>query len=325
MIDILNIEPHKVSTDLSGYILFFYGMPKTGKTTVSSQFYKPLILAFEKGFNSLPGVMAQPINKWMEFKEILMQLESEAAKEKYRYVIIDTADLAYLYAEQFIFNKEGVMGYKDIPYGQGYGMVEKEFDKAMRRIVQLGYGLVFISHAQDKTMEDENGEEYNQIIPTLEKRGRKVVNRMSDIIGYTRIAKDPETGEEKTYLFMRGTSRYEAGSRFAHTSDFIEFSYNNLVQDIKQAIEKLETGDDETVLSEERENSYIIEEEKFFIEEELEKFYEIADKLMSIDKSYQEKIANVIEATLGVERNIKNCTQKQVDLVRLINKIISEL
>ncbi|KFZ25963.1 MAG: hypothetical protein KQ78_01919 [Candidatus Izimaplasma bacterium HR2] len=323
MIDILNIMPHEISRDLAGYILFFYGSPKTGKTTIASQFSNSLILAFEKGFNALPGVIAQPINKWMEFKEILMQLETKAAKEKYEYIIVDTADLAYLYAEQFIFNKEGVTEYKEIPYGQGYGMVEKEFDKAMRKIVQLGYGLIFISHSQDKTMEDENGEEYNKIIPTLEKRGRKVINRMSDIIGYTRIAKDPESGEEKTYLFMRGTSRYEAGSRFAYTSDFIEFSYKNLVQDIGNAIDKLEANG--ATLATERENHYIVEEEEFLIEDELEKFYEMADKLMEKDKDYQIGISDIILDILGPERNIRNCTQKQVDLVRLINEAVNKL
>lgn len=30
-INLLNIEPHKVSTDLSGYVTYVYGQPKTGK------------------------------------------------------------------------------------------------------------------------------------------------------------------------------------------------------------------------------------------------------------------------------------------------------
>ena len=39
---------------------------------------------------------------------------------------------------------------------------------------------------QDKTMKNENGEEYNQIIPTLDKRARLVCERTCDIIGYCR-------------------------------------------------------------------------------------------------------------------------------------------
>jgi hypothetical protein len=35
-INLLNIQPHKVSKDLSGYITYIYGAPKTGKTTLAT-------------------------------------------------------------------------------------------------------------------------------------------------------------------------------------------------------------------------------------------------------------------------------------------------
>ncbi len=35
-INLLNIQPHKVSRDLSGYITYIYGAGKTGKTTLAS-------------------------------------------------------------------------------------------------------------------------------------------------------------------------------------------------------------------------------------------------------------------------------------------------
>ena len=48
-INLLSLQPHKVSRDLSGYITFVYGRPKTGKTTLASQAEKALLLATEKG------------------------------------------------------------------------------------------------------------------------------------------------------------------------------------------------------------------------------------------------------------------------------------
>ena len=62
-IDIFSIQPHEVSRDLCGYTVLLYGQPKTGKTTIASQFPKVLLLAFETGYLAIPGVMAQPINR----------------------------------------------------------------------------------------------------------------------------------------------------------------------------------------------------------------------------------------------------------------------
>lgn len=61
MINLMNLEPHKISRDLSGYITYIYGAPKIGKTTLGSQMPKPLILAFERGYNALAGVYVQDI------------------------------------------------------------------------------------------------------------------------------------------------------------------------------------------------------------------------------------------------------------------------
>ena len=48
-INLLDIQPHKVSRDLSGYITYIYGAEKTGKTTFGSKLPGALILAFERG------------------------------------------------------------------------------------------------------------------------------------------------------------------------------------------------------------------------------------------------------------------------------------
>ena len=69
-INLLALEPHKVSRDLSGYITFLYGPAKSGKTTFGSKMPGHLLLAFERGYNALPGVMAQDITTWGEMKQV---------------------------------------------------------------------------------------------------------------------------------------------------------------------------------------------------------------------------------------------------------------
>ena len=47
-IDIFNIQPHQVSRDLRGYSVFFYGDPKSGKTTIATKFPKHFLLALKR-------------------------------------------------------------------------------------------------------------------------------------------------------------------------------------------------------------------------------------------------------------------------------------
>ena len=233
--DLTKITPHQVSRNLKGYIVFFYGEPKSGKTTTAVHFPKTLLLAFEKGYNAIPGVMAQPINSWGDFRKALKQLASEQVQNMFDTIIIDTADIAYDYCEKYVCNNykkpdgtTGVDSVADIPYGKGYSLVAKEYDECLRKITQLNYGLVMISHSADKVFTDEAGKEYNQIVPTLDKRARNIVSRMADIIGYSRAIQLPDN-KTTTKLFMRGTPRYVAGSRFKYTPESIELTYDNLV------------------------------------------------------------------------------------------------
>lgn len=87
---LLDIKPHQVSRDLRGYSVFFYGAPKTGKTTTACKFPNALLFAFERGYNAIAGVMAQPINTWTEFKKFMSELKDPQVQARFETIIIDT-------------------------------------------------------------------------------------------------------------------------------------------------------------------------------------------------------------------------------------------
>lgn len=336
-INLLEIEPHKVSRDLKGYSVFFYGEPKSGKTTTAAHFPKALLLAFEKGYNAIPGIMAQPINKWSEFKSVLRELKKEEVKQKFETIIIDTADIAYDYCTKYICDNTkrpdgsfGVDSVSDIPYGKGYGMVGQEFDECLRSIVQMDYGLVIISHATDKTFRNESGEEYNQIVPTLDKRGTNIVSRMADIIGYSRIV-DTEAGE-KTMLFMRGTNRYMAGSRFKYTPDYIEFSYENLTNAIAEAIDAQAKEDGQQFFTNEKSNLYLKNDNELDFDKLMLEFQDVINRIIKkanseevFQNEYTPKITQITDKYLGRGNKVSQCSREQVEALSLIVEELKEL
>ena len=101
-IDLMSIQPHKVSRDLSGYITYVYGAEKSGKTTFASHMPSPLILAFEKGYNALPGVFAQDVTTWGEMKQVLRELKKPEVKERFKSIAVDTVDVAGGLCEKYI-------------------------------------------------------------------------------------------------------------------------------------------------------------------------------------------------------------------------------
>ena len=48
-IDLMALEPQKISKDLKGKYILLYGEEKVGKTTIASKFPKVLIAAFDVG------------------------------------------------------------------------------------------------------------------------------------------------------------------------------------------------------------------------------------------------------------------------------------
>ena len=281
--------------------------------------------------------MAQPINSWSEFRQVLRQLKDERAKATFETIIVDTADIAYDYCSKYICANNGVDTIADIGFGKGYGLVEKEFDECLRQIVQMGYGLVVISHETDKTFTDEGGKQYNKIVPTLDKRANNVLARMCDIIMYTRSVSD-ENGNEKVVGFMRGTSRYEAGSRFKYTPDYIDLSYDNLVKAIGDALDKQMAEDGTSLFTEKRENVHIDTTSNLDFDELMKEFSDIIANIPgSIDGKaeteegvkfrdfWQPRITQIIERYLGKGKKIQNCTRDQVEAVDLIVSELKEL
>ena len=162
-------------------------MGKIGKTTFGSQMPKPLLLAFEKGYNAIPNIQAADVSTWSEMKQILRQLKRPEVKQRYQSIIVDTIDIAAAACEKYIIDQNNVDTLNQIPYGQGWVQVKRELESTFRAVTQLGYAVLFISHDKDKTFKRQDGTEYNQIVPTLSNSYNEIIKNMVDIYGYAHL------------------------------------------------------------------------------------------------------------------------------------------
>lgn len=312
-IDILNLEPSVISRDLRGKFVCLYSLPKVGKTSLACQFPKNLLCGFEHGWNAISGAMAVDIKKWADFKLILRQLEKPEAQEKYNTITIDTVGIAWDLCEQYICAQHGVQTIADIPWGGGYTAAKREFETCLRKITQLGYGLVVIAHVEKRIEKRADDSEVEILGPAIPKRAYDIVNQLVDIIGYIDITWD-EDGNAERWLYTRKTPTVMAGSRFKYLAPKIKFGYQELVDAIIDAIEK----------SEKLDGAKVVDKSEQQIEEQL-KFDEVRDeasklwaKLVTADTNNADKILKKVEMIFGRKLKLSEITEDQVDLMQLV-------
>jgi len=280
---------------------------------MACQFPKNLLLAFEKGYNAIAGIRPQDITKWSDFKLVLRQLEKPEARQIYDTVTIDTVGIAWEMCEQFICAQNGVQKIADIPWGGGYSACKKEFESCLRKITQLGYGLVIIAHVDKRTEKRADDSEVEILGPAIPKRAYEIVNQLVDIIGYIDITWDEE-GNSERWLYTRKTPTVMAGSRFKYLAPKIKFGYNELVAAISDAIDKSEKLDGATVV----ETTEQVVEEALDYKKIREEASALWRELVERDPENAPAILKKVEMIFGRPMKLSEITEDQVDLFNLV-------
>ena len=312
-IDILNIQPTTISRDLKGKFVCIYSLPKVGKTSMACQFPKNLLLAFEKGYNAIAGIKPVDITKWSDLKLVLRQLEKPEARQMYDTITIDTIGIAWEMCEQFVCAQNGVQKIGDIPWGGGYSACKREFESCLRKITQLGYGLVIIAHVERRIEKRADDSEVEILGPAIPKRAYEIVNQLVDIIGYIDITWDEE-GNSERWLYTRKTPTIMAGSRFKYLPPKIKFGYNELVEAIGEAIDKAEKLDGAVVVD----TTQQVIEEKLDYNAIRAEAADLWKKLVEKDTENAGRILKKVEMIFGRPMKLSEITEDQVDLFNLV-------
>ena len=137
--DLLNIQPHSITKGVLGKHFLLYGPPSTRKTTVATNFPRPLLLATEVGYSFIPGVKAINIDSWYTFKEAVRQLKRQEVRDEYDTVVIDTVSLLSGQCVNYVNNKHGVSSLGDAEWGKGWNDYKREMSEAFNSLAQKGY------------------------------------------------------------------------------------------------------------------------------------------------------------------------------------------
>ena len=319
-INLLGLTPNKVSRDLSGYITYIYGPGGAGKTTFGVQAPGALLLAFERGYNALPGVLAQDITTWGQMKEVLRELKKPEVKAAFKTIIVDTVDIASVLCEKYICSQLGIENIGDGGWStNGWAKVKREWEQTFRAITMDGYAVIFISHSKDKTFKPKNAPEYNQIVPSCSTAYNEIIKNMADIMGYINV-----DGNMRSLVLRSPDGSVDCKCRFKHIAPVIEFSYQSLVNALNDAIDKEAVETNNQFITNERATMAPVVEYNY--EALMSEFSVIAGDLMNKNQTkFGPLITQVVDKYLGRGKKISDTTPDQAEFVYLILQEVKTL
>jgi hypothetical protein len=214
-------KPKAADFDLSHYITILYGREKIGKTTMAASFPDAIFFATEPGTKGLEVYELNAENGGVKDWSILREgIDLLEGTDRFKTVVIDTADRAYELCAKYICGKLGIdhqsldkTGKQDRS-GRGWQMVRTEFMEQINRIVQSGRGIVFTSHSKEALIQSRSGDEYTRIQPTMTGQARGVIEPLADLFIYCEYMKNTE-GETKRIMITEGDELVCAGGRTA--------------------------------------------------------------------------------------------------------------
>lgn len=231
----LPTEVSEPSDRLSDFIILLFGEKKIGKTDLSAQFSKSFHLMTEPG-GKAQAMYQRPVNNWREFQAYVKLLEKDKFFDN---VVIDTADILYNHAFDFVATREGFEHPSEEAYGKGWKAIRDEFSRWIMRLVNTGKGVMFISHATEREIKMRGGEKYDRISPTLSGQARDVLEGLVDLWFYYGY------DGERRVLVIQGSDHIGAGHRLKNNfkySDGTPITEIDMGSNAEQAFENLIRG-----------------------------------------------------------------------------------
>lgn len=178
----------KPKTTLDGSMLWFYGPPKIGKTTLSNNFPGAWFIATEKGQDFIECREPTVITCWGDFLTLGTAIIDQKIThfgdgEPIQTIVIDTIDRLFKMCNDEICHGLGVEDLGEMSHGKGWGRLTAEFETVMNKVRNWPWTLICISHARQKEFKTK-AIKVDRWEPSIGAAGYRWCQAMSDLIGY---------------------------------------------------------------------------------------------------------------------------------------------
>jgi hypothetical protein len=224
--ELLPQHPTKAPSDprLLKYLLI--GPPKWGKTTWGCSVPDSLLLATEEGhaFHETHKII---VDSWGNRNgpgeddsgtlhlSMVEAVEAITASDRFKFIVLDTADMAAKMCLDFHYRRFGVQHASDAgDYGKGWDLcLTQPFRQQIGELMKSGRGICFITHTNIVTKKIGNVEQ-SRAETTLPSQVQKFLHTQADLILHGNFGKLRKgLLDRDRVISMDGTNEILAGSR----------------------------------------------------------------------------------------------------------------
>lgn len=217
-------------------VIWFYGAPFCGKTTLANAFPDPLMLNTDgnikfidapyipiKDVVTVEGRLTHKKLAWKVLEETINELEKK--QNDFKTIVLDLLEDAYEHCRVFMYDKLQIEHESDNSF-KAWDMVRTKFLSTLRRLMNLDYdNIILISHEDSsKDITKKSGDKITSIRPSIQEKVANKVAGMVDIVA--RIVADDKirTIDFKTSEVIFG------GGRLTVENTSIPLDYDSLMK-----------------------------------------------------------------------------------------------
>lgn len=180
----------EVAITVDGYKkIWLYGEPFSGKTHLASEAPKPILELNTDGnikYYTMPRIPItdtrsgrQTIPAWEVFKNAVDELE---AGSDFKTIVLDLTEDIYDHCRKYMCDKRGWEHESDDSF-KAYDIVRSEFLRVIRKLVNLPYNIILISHEDiGRDLTKRTGDKVTRIQPNIQDKIAKKLAGMVDVV-----------------------------------------------------------------------------------------------------------------------------------------------